>query len=78
MKLKTYFSQLSKEQREAMADECGTSAQYIYQVSLGHRSASERLAIEIEKASGGKVRCESLCPGADWGYIRSTGAFAAA
>lgn len=78
MKLKKYFSQLSKTEREKLAEECGTSVQYLYQISLGNRTASEKLAIEIEKATKGKVRCESLCPNADWGYIRSTGVCPAA
>jgi DNA-binding transcriptional regulator YdaS (Cro superfamily) len=29
----------------------------------------------IERATEGKVRCEDLCPGADWAYLREqTGA----
>ncbi|HRQ59178.1 MAG TPA: helix-turn-helix domain-containing protein [Azoarcus taiwanensis] len=28
--------------------------------------------IQIEKATGGKVRCEDLRPDVDWGYLRGT------
>lgn len=29
-------------------------------------------AVEIEKATGGAVRCEDLMPGIDWAYLRGT------
>ncbi|MGJ8516611.1 transcriptional regulator [Carnimonas bestiolae] len=77
MNLKEYLSELGKVGRKVMAQRCGTSPQYLYQLSLGNRTASPRLAIEIEKASGGVITCESLCPDVDWEYLRKNGTTAA-
>jgi len=57
--------------REAFAKRAGTSVAYLYQLAVGFRQASPAVAIEIEKASLGQVRCEDLAPDADWGYLEA-------
>jgi DNA-binding transcriptional regulator YdaS (Cro superfamily) len=68
----TYFKALSKDERQAVADQVGTSVAYLWQIAYGQRLCRESLAIEIEKASKGTVRVENLRPDVDWAYIRNS------
>lgn len=70
MELRAYLAELSPAEREKLASQCDTSAGHLKNVSLGWRTCSVPLAIAIEKATGGKVRCEELCEGVDWRYLR--------
>jgi len=54
------------------AKSCETSVGQLRQVAGGHRRAGEALAINIERESGGVIRCEVLRPDVDWQYLRST------
>jgi DNA-binding transcriptional regulator YdaS (Cro superfamily) len=67
-----YFKSLTKDERQAIADQVGTSVAYLWQIAYEQRPCRESLAIEIEKASKGKVRVEDLRPDVDWAYIRSS------
>ncbi len=53
----------SKRERASVAEACGTTVPYLYQVAGGHRRASPSLAIRIEaatravgKETGGRLR----------------------
>lgn len=70
--LTTYLSSLDGAGRDALATACGTSLGHLRNIAYGCKSCAPELAIEIERETGGKVRCEDLCPGVDWAYIRST------
>lgn len=70
--LKTYLETLSLEERDAFAARCGTTAGHLKNISYGYRSCAEGLAINVERESGGKVRCEKLRPDVDWQYLRNT------
>jgi DNA-binding transcriptional regulator YdaS (Cro superfamily) len=72
MSLKTYLKALSQDERETFAAACETTVGQLTQVAGGHRRAGEALAINIERESGGKVRCEDLRPDVDWAYLRNT------
>lgn len=37
----------------------------------GKRPVPAEHCPEIERATGGAVRCEELCPKVDWGYLRN-------
>lgn len=78
MTLRTYFMGLTVEQRAEFAARCGTTRKHLTNVAYGYKPCSEKLAINIERESGRKVLCESICPDADWAYIRATGCEAAA
>jgi len=69
-----YLKQLSeksgKNEVDAFAKRCGTSTGQLKQVAGGYRRAGESLAINIERESGGAVRCEDLRPDVDWEYLR--------
>jgi len=72
MDLKTYLSALSTEEREALAKACGTTPGHLRNVSYGDRTCAEKLAIELERETGGRLRCEDLRPDVDWAVIRGT------
>lgn len=72
MSLKSYLKSLPPDKREAFAGACETSVGQLTQVALGHRRAGESLAINIERESGGAIRCEDLRPDVDWAYLRNT------
>lgn len=55
--------------RESFAARCGTSYGHIRNVAYG-KPCAEKLAINIDRESGGVVTCESLCPDVDFGYLR--------
>jgi DNA-binding transcriptional regulator YdaS (Cro superfamily) len=67
-----YFKSLAKAEREKIADEVGTSVAYLWQIAYKQRRCKESLAIEIEKASGQRVRVEDLRPDVDWAYLRNS------
>ena len=74
MNLLDYLKSLTNEQQAAFAAQCQTSAGQLKQVAYGHRRASAALAINVERASDGVVRCEDLRPDIDWAYLRGTAA----
>lgn len=60
------------EKLENFAANCGTSVAHLFQVARSYRRAGESLAINIERESGGRVRCEELRPDVDWAYLRKS------
>lgn len=74
MTLKEYIKSLGNQgATDEFAARCKTTAAHLRQVANGYRRAGEYLCINIERESGGEVRCESLRPDVDWGYLRGTG-----
>mgnify|MGYP003574922158 CR=1 FL=1 len=77
---KQYFLSLEVDKRPAFARKCGSSTNHLANVAFGQKKVSPRLAIDIEKATDGKVRVEQLVPqksrmapkGTDWAYLRGT------
>lgn len=68
--LKTFFNALSPADKKSFAQKCNTTVGYITQVMYGNSNPSASLAIDIDRESGGQVPCESLCPGADFEYVK--------
>lgn len=68
---------LNREGREEFAKRCGTTANHLRNIAYGQgkKPCGEALCINIERESGGKVRCETLRPDVDWGYLRTAGDF---
>ena len=66
---------LSKGVRENFAKRCGTTANHLRNIAYRLKPCGEALCINIERESGGKVRCETLRPDVDWGYLRTSGDF---
>lgn len=72
MTLNEYLLSLPDSQRKSFAEAAGTTVGYLQLLAYGVRKSSAALAINIERESGGMVRCETLCPGVDWVYIRGS------
>ena len=72
MELKTYLSNLKRGGISKLANALGISSSYLSQLSSGLAPVSPERCIEIEKATGGAVRCEELRPDVDWAYLRKS------
>ena len=66
-----YLANLANTARDEFAKNCGTTPGYLKQIAYGNRKCNASLAIQIDKYSGGKVSCDSLCPDVDFNYIRN-------
>lgn len=66
-----FLNAQSVEDQRAFAARCDTSVGYLRQVGYGQRRCSASLAIAIDRESGGVISFESLCPDANWEYVRS-------
>lgn len=71
MDLKAYLLSMPVTDRESFAIRCGTTYGHLRNVAYG-KACAERLAINIDRESGGVVTCESLCPNVDFAYLRGT------
>lgn len=67
-KLKKLYQEMTNEQREGLAQRCGTSAYYLRNIAYGQRKASPKLAAIIERETGGVVTRKDLFP-KDWHII---------
>jgi len=75
MNFLTYFLSMSVPERYKLAIRCGTSFQHLKNIAYdtkGIKVANEKLCINIERESGGLVRCESLRPDVDWAFLRNS------
>lgn len=70
MSLHRYLLELDPPARKALADKVGSTVDYLFLVGYGKRKPKVRLAVAIERESGGRVRCEDLIPDVDWAYLR--------
>lgn len=72
MDLEHYIKSLpSADAKREFAEKIGTSYDYLRHLTRGFRRVNEGMAIKIEIASNGAVRCEESCPDADWHRIRA-------
>lgn len=71
-KLRDYLGTLSSEEREAFAERCGTSVNYLQKAISAKSLLGPNYAIAIERESGGVLRVEDLRPDVDWQYLRDT------
>ena len=67
-----FWQSLSQGARQRFAKRCGTSANHLRNVAYGLKSCGASLCINVERESGGAVRCEDLRPDVDWDYLRLT------
>ncbi|RZG76824.1 hypothetical protein EXE10_19715 [Acinetobacter sp. WCHAc060033] len=70
--LKSYFMNLSADERVEFAKKCLTTVGNLQQIIYVNKKCGAPLAIRIDKASQGKVSCDQLCPDADFNYLRGT------
>lgn len=72
MKFKEYWLAIPTREREAFALRCGAKPNYLNLVAHGQKTPGEGLCINIERESGGVVRCEEQRTDVDWAYLRQT------
>ncbi|GAB3249083.1 hypothetical protein [Chitinimonas naiadis] len=68
MTLKSFLDKLSRDQREAFAEQCGSSAGHIKNIGYGYKPCAEILAVAIERESQYQVTRPDLRP-CDWWLI---------
>lgn len=71
--LREYLNSLPVSDQEAYAARCKTSLGYLRKaLSTGSR-LGESLCIDLDRESGGRVKCDLLRPDVDWAYLRGDG-----
>ena len=71
-KLLAYLNSLPKVGRFDFVTRCETSEGYLRKaISKGQR-LGESLCINLDRESGGEIRCEDMRPDVDWAYLRAT------
>lgn len=68
--LREYLNSLSVDEQSAFAGRCDTTIGYLRKAISVRCRIGERLAIAIDRESGGRVKCESIAPDTDWAYLR--------
>jgi len=68
--LQAYLNTLTPDNQVAFAQRCGTSRGYLRKAISINQQLGESICINIERESGGVIRCESLRPDVDWLFIR--------
>ncbi len=66
-----YLNSIPPVERSGFAERCRTSFDYLRQIAYGNRACSAELAIDLERESGGVLRCEDLNNRADWKFVRT-------
>lgn len=69
--LKVFLAKMTVEQRKEFAQSCKTTLGNLQQIIYVNKKCGASLAIQIDKNSGGKVSCDSLCPDVDFNYVRN-------
>lgn len=70
MNLETYLQR--RGAATELARHLGVRSVMLSQWRYGIKQVPAERCIEIEKATGGVVRCETMRPDIDWGHIRAT------
>jgi len=55
-----YWKNLDKTKRKSLADNFGTSVEYMGQLASGHRNAGAKFLLGIEEATQGEVTAKEL------------------
>ncbi len=75
-KLLALLNSLSTADQRDFASRCGTTVGYLRKAISTGQQLGESLCINIDRESGGVVRCEDLAPAVDWAYLRRSGSAA--
>jgi len=70
-KLLTYLNSLPKAERLGYVTRCETSEGYLRKAISKRQRLGESLCINLDRESGGAVRCEDMRPDVDWAYLRA-------
>ena len=72
MTLHEYLSRIGETKRLAFA--VGVAPSVVSQWKYGVRQVPAERCPGVERATGGRVRCETLRPDVDWAVLRATAA----
>lgn len=72
MKLDIYLSDMGPGSASKLAKKLGVPAPLLSQWRTGCRVVPACRCPDIERETGGIVRCEDLRPDVDWGYVRAS------
>jgi DNA-binding transcriptional regulator YdaS (Cro superfamily) len=75
MNLDTYLEQGGSGAAALLAKHIGVHPVLVSQWRNGSRQVPAARCPDIERATGGAVRCEDLRPDVDWNYLRTAGDF---
>lgn len=70
--LLVYLNSLTTDEQHAFATRCESTPGHIRNVAHGYSPCAEKLAINLERETARKVRCEKLRSDVDWNFIRGT------
>lgn len=65
-----WLNSLPKKTQETLAEKMDTTTGQLRQIAYGNRNCSPRLAVELDKYSGGVLSMVQLAPNLDWDHIR--------
>lgn len=73
MSFKTFWLSMAIPERQAFAQRCGASYNYLNHYAFGAKKRiGESVAIAIDRESGRAVSMDELRTDVDWDYVRST------
>lgn len=72
--LLSFLNGLPVSEQAAFAARCGTTVGYLRKACSKGQKLGESLVINLERESGGRLRCEDLREDVDWAYIRASAA----
>lgn len=75
MTLDTFLKHRPRGTSARLAKSLGVSPVLVSQWRTGQRQVPASRCVDIERETGGRVRCEDLRPDVDWNYLRVTGDF---
>ena len=67
--LLAHLKSLEQKERDLLAEKCGTTSKYLYQIAYGNKPCRVDLAIDIDKQTSGNVSIFTLRPDVDWKYV---------
>lgn len=67
-----YLNGLPTSEQQDFARRSGTTIGYLRKATSKGQRIGEGLVINLERESGGAVRCEQLRPDVDWAYLRAS------
>lgn len=62
MNLREFFTSLSREEKQRLADDMGVKLMYLWNVACGSKPVSRYLAVALEEASRGMLKRQDLRP----------------
>lgn len=69
-KMIDWLNKMTRPSQKAMAYQMATSIGQLRQIAYGKRPCNTRLAILIDRWSGGQITMSELAPELDWNYVK--------